>query len=195
MEGGGAADGLAVRRRAPAVASLVQALQRQEVAVWAAPGHKDCSGWTPLGLQGLQGLALSQLAFGQSWIYTEAHMLNAGSFITITIVIIIIIVLPKQRDRGAGRSCELMQRALWKAHTDLYSLPLVPHTALWRPHWQPRKQATGDALSAIRKGCNIKMCTKCIFSKISETTVANIIGYFVQPTKFLPTGNSEGVQR
>lgn len=170
MEDGGAADGLAVGRRAPAVAGLVQALQRQKVAVWAAPGHKDCSGWTPLGLQGLSGLALSQLAFGQSWIYTEVHMLSARSFITI--IIVIIIVLPKQRDRGAGRSWELMQRALWKAHTDLYSLPLVPHTALWRPPWQPRKQTSGNALSV---GCKIERCTKFIFSKRSEIAVSNIM--------------------
>lgn len=70
MEDRGAADGFAVGRGAPAVSGLVVALRWQEVAVWMALWHKDGSSWTHVAptLLGLLGLALRQLAFGQTWI-------------------------------------------------------------------------------------------------------------------------------
>lgn len=46
----------------------------------------------------------------------------------------------------------LMHCALWKAQSDLYSLPLLPHTALWRPLWQSRTQPRGHMFSVIRNG-------------------------------------------
>lgn len=68
--------------------------------------------------------------------------------------------VPEQRARGASRSCVLMHCALWKAHSDLYSLPLLPHTALWRPLWQSRTQPRGHMFSAIKKGCKTNMFRK-----------------------------------
>lgn len=91
MEDRGAADGFAVGRGAPAVSGLVVALHWQEVAVWMALWHKDGSGWTHVAptVLGLPGLALCQLAFGQTWILNAEkclpcqRVINGGGIIII----------------------------------------------------------------------------------------------------------------